>query len=142
MEIISIDGAARLFPLMDSSTSSRAVQPARGHVDPAGVTSLREAARNLGAEVYRFTRVTDRKPRPEAPGTYHRQGNLVPSTSSTPPAWAREVGRFVGLELPILAMEISIWSPERSGGRRVAKGSAAPIDFEGEIYMRQEARAF
>ena len=59
--------------------------------------------------------------------------------------WAREVGRMVGLELPVLAMEhmylITEDMPE------VAEFNAATgselmhgIDFDGEIYLRQERR--
>jgi len=52
--------------------------------------------------------------------------------------WAREVGRMVGLELPILAMEhqylITGDMPELAG----KKEQLHAIDFEGEIYIRQE----
>ena len=52
--------------------------------------------------------------------------------------WAREVGRMVGLELPVLAMEhhylITEDMPELVG----QKEQIHAIDFEGEIYMRQE----
>ena len=60
MEIISVDEAARIFPLMDKRHFVGALyNPLEGHVDPAGVTqAYAKAARNLGAEVYRFTRVT------------------------------------------------------------------------------------
>ncbi len=55
--------------------------------------------------------------------------------------WAREVGRFVGLELPILAMEhqyvITGEIPEVVAS---PKEVLHAIDFEGEIYMRQEGR--
>src|SRR6266480_4382827 len=67
MEIISVDEAARLFPLMDKQHFVGALyNPLEGHVDPAGVTqAYAKAARNLGAEVYRFTRVTDTRQRPD-----------------------------------------------------------------------------
>src|SRR5207302_989200 len=52
--------------------------------------------------------------------------------------WAREVGRMVGLELPVLAMEhqylVTEDMPELAG----QKEQLHCIDFEGEIYMRQE----
>ena len=52
--------------------------------------------------------------------------------------WAREVGRMVGIELPILAMEhqylITGDMPELVG----KKEQLHAIDFEGEIYLRQE----
>src|SRR5947209_7419144 len=60
MEIISIEEAARIFPIMDKKHFVGALyNPLEGHVDPSGVTqAYAKAARNLGAEVYRFTRVT------------------------------------------------------------------------------------
>ena len=52
--------------------------------------------------------------------------------------WAREVGRMVGLELPVLAMEhqylITDDLPEFAGQPELLHC----IDFEGEIYLRQE----
>ena len=61
MEMLTIDEAAKLFPLLDKKHFVGALyNPLEGHVDPAGVTqAYAKAARNLGAEVYRFTRVTD-----------------------------------------------------------------------------------
>src|SRR5205814_1145373 len=109
MEIISIDEAARIFPIMDKRHFVGALyNPLEGHVDPSGVThAYAKAARKLGAEVYRFTRVTDLKSRPD--GTWDvitDQGNLVAEhIVNAAGLWAREVGRFVGLELPVLAME-------------------------------------
>ena len=79
MEMISIDEAARLFPLLDKRHFVGALyNPLEGHVDPAGVThAYAKAARNLGAEVYRFTRVTDLDAAPD--GTWDvitEKGNL------------------------------------------------------------------
>ena len=56
--------------------------------------------------------------------------------------WAREVGRMVGLELPVLAMEhmylLTDEMPEVVGFTR-QHGHELPhaIDFKAEIYMRQ-----
>ena len=57
--------------------------------------------------------------------------------------WAREVGRMVGIELPVLAMEhiylLTEEMPEVAA--HVAKtGHEMPmaLDFGGEIYIRQE----
>jgi dimethylglycine dehydrogenase len=60
MEMLTIDEAAKLFPLLDKKHFVGALyNPLEGHVDPAGVTqAYAKAARDKGAEVYRFTRVT------------------------------------------------------------------------------------
>src|SRR5207342_3250627 len=57
--------------------------------------------------------------------------------------WAREVGRFAGLELPILAMAhqylITEEMPEvLAFNKETGKEIVHCIDFDGELYMRQE----
>jgi len=145
MEIISIDEAARIFPLLDKRHFVGALyNPLEGHVDPSGVThAYAKAARKLGAEVYRFTRVSDTRPRPD--GSWEiitDKGNLVAEhVVNAAGLWAREVGRFAGLELPVLAMEhqyiVTGDIPEVIAS---PKEVLHAIDFEGEIYMRQEGR--
>ncbi len=145
MEMLTIEEAAKLFPLLDKKHFVGALyNPLEGHVDPAGVTqAYAKAARDRGAEVYRFTRVTALEPRPD--GTWNvitDKGSLVAEhVVNAGGLWAREVGRFVGLELPILAMEhqyvITGEIPEVVAS---PKEMLHVIDFEGEIYMRQEGR--
>jgi dimethylglycine dehydrogenase len=145
MEMLTIDEAARLFPLLDKKHFVGALyNPLEGHVDPAGVTqAYAKAARDRGAEVYRFTRVIALEPRPD--GTWNvvtDKGSLIAEhVVNAGGLWAREVGRFVGIELPILAMEhqyvITGEIPEVVAS---AKEMLHVIDFEGEIYMRQEGR--
>jgi len=145
MELISVDEAARIFPLMDKRQFIGALyNPLEGHVDPAGVTqAYAKAARNLGAEVYRFTRVTDLKQRPDGSwDVITDKGNLVAEhVVNAAGLWAREIGRFAGLELPVLAMEHQYLITGE-----IAEVVASPqevlhaIDFEGEIYMRQEGK--
>ncbi|HVP86781.1 MAG TPA: FAD-dependent oxidoreductase [Casimicrobiaceae bacterium] len=145
MEMISIDEAARIFPLLDKRYFLGALyNPLEGHVDPSGVThAYAKAARKLGAEVYRFTRVTDLKPRPDRSWeVITDKGNLVAEhVVNAAGLWAREVGRLVGLELPLLAMEhqyiVTGDVPEVVAS---PKEVLHAIDFEGEIYMRQEGR--
>jgi dimethylglycine dehydrogenase len=145
MEIISVDEAARLFPLMDKQHFVGALyNPLEGHVDPAGVTqAYAKAARNLGAEVHRFTRVTGLSQRTDGSWDVRTdKGDLhAEHVVNAAGLWAREVGRFVGLELPVLAMEHQYLV---TGDMPEVVDSATEmlhvIDFEGEIYMRQEGR--
>ncbi|MGO9988697.1 MAG: GcvT family protein [Steroidobacteraceae bacterium] len=142
LEIISVDEAARLFPLMDKKHFAGAMfDPIEGHVDPYGVThAYAKSAQIGGAEIVRHTRVTDLKAR--ADGSWDvitDQGNVhAEHVVNAAGLWAREVGRMVGLELPILAMEhqylITGDMPELAG----KKEQLHAIDFEGEIYIRQE----
>jgi dimethylglycine dehydrogenase len=145
MEIISVDEAARLFPLMDKRHFVGALyNPLEGHVDPAGVTqAYTKAARRLGAEIYRFTRVIALSRRADDTWDIRtdKGGLHAEHIVNAAGLWAREVGRFTGLELPVLAMEhqylVTGEIPEVVGS---ASEMLHVIDFEGEIYMRQEGR--
>ena len=145
LDMVSVDEAAKLFPLMDKRHFVGALyDPIEGHVDPWGVTvAYAKSAQLKGAEIYRHTRVVDLKQRSDGSwdvitdkGTIHAQ-HVVNAGG----LWAREVGRMVGLELPILAMEHQYIISEE-----IPEVAASPsemlhvVDFEGEIYMRQEAK--
>lgn len=146
-EILSIDDAKKFFPLMDESQFIGAVyNPNEGHVDPYGVThAYAKAARLSGAEIYLRTRVTDLRPRPDGGwDVITEQGTIrADHVVNAGGLWAREVGRMVGLELPILAMEhmylITEDMPEVAEiNLATGKEVLHAVDFDGEIYMRQE----
>lgn len=147
MEIISMDEAEALFPLMDKSQFIGAMYNAdEGHLDPSGTThAYAKAAQIQGAEIYLRNRVVDLQHRPD--GTWDvitEQGTIhADHVVNAGGLWARECGRMVGLELPVLAMEHMYILTEDMP--EVAEINAATgkevlhaIDFEGEIYMRQE----
>ncbi len=142
LEIISVDEAAQLFPLMNKEHFVGALyDPIEGHVDPYGVThAYAKAAQRGGAQVVRHTRVTDLKPR--ADGSWDvitDHGNVhAEHVVNAGGLWAREVGRLVGLELPILAMEHQYLITEDLPELKGQKEQLHCIDFEGEIYTRQE----
>jgi dimethylglycine dehydrogenase len=142
LEIISVDEAAKLFPLLDKKHFKGAMyDPIEGHVDPYGVThAYAKSAQIGGAEIVRQTRVTDLKARNDGSwDVITDHGNVhAECVVNAAGLWAREVGRMVGIELPVLAMEhqylITGDMPELAG----KKEQLHCIDFEGEIYIRQE----
>jgi dimethylglycine dehydrogenase len=142
LEIISVDEAAKLFPLLEKKHFTGAMyDPIEGHVDPYGVThAYAKSAQIGGAEIVRHTRVTDLKPRTDGSwDVITDHGNVhAEHVVNAAGLWAREVGRMVGIELPILAMEhqylITGDLPELVGKPEQLHA----IDFEGEIYLRQE----
>src|SRR5262244_750029 len=144
-QLVSPNEAARLFPLMDKKYFVGALyDPIEGHVDPAGVTNAyAKAARIQGAEVYRFTRVTELAQRRDGSWDVITDKGTIRAEHvvNAGGLWAREVGRMVGLELPVLAMEHQYIISEE-----IPEVAASPtemlhvVDFEGEIYMRQEAK--
>ncbi|MBW4053384.1 MAG: FAD-dependent oxidoreductase [Proteobacteria bacterium] len=142
-EMISLEEAARLNPLIDTRFFTGALWRADGgHCDPSGTThAYVKAARRLGAAVERFTRVTGLTPRRDGTwdvitdkGTVHAE-HVVNCAG----LWAREIGHLVGLQLPVLAMEhhylVTEDIPELKGREREIVNTT---DYSGEIYMRQE----
>src|SRR5450631_1536694 len=143
LEILSIDEAAKMYPFIEKKHFVGAMfDPVEGHLDPWGVThAYAKCAQMAGAEIVRFNRVKELKPRGD--GTWDvitEKGNIhAEHVVNCGGLWAREVGRMVGLELPILAMEHHYLITEDIPGvidPKVDKFHV--IDFEGEIYMRQE----
>ena len=142
LELIDMTETKKRFPLLDEKHFVGAIyDPIEGHVDPYGVThAYAKSAQIGGAEIVRQNRVVDLKQR--ADGSWDvitEHGNVhAEHVVNAGGLWAREVGRLVGLELPILAMEhqyiITDDLPELAGQPELLH----VIDFEGEIYMRQE----
>ncbi|MEQ8912329.1 MAG: FAD-binding oxidoreductase, partial [Pseudomonadales bacterium] len=146
-ELISVSEAKALYPLLEEKYFVGAMyDPVDGHVDPSGVTqAYAKSARLNGAEIVLRNRVIELNQRPDGTwnvvteqGTVHAQ-HVVNAGG----LWAREVGRMVGLELPLLAMEhmylLTEDMPEVAEINRVTgKEVLHAIDFGGEIYMRQE----
>jgi len=145
-EIITPSEAKAMFPLMDDSHFVGALwDPVEGHLDPSGTThAYAKAAQTLGAEIHLRNRVIDLV-------QINDEWDVVTQLSTVRAQhivnagglWAREVGRMVGIELPVLAMEhmymITDDLPEvvefnQSTGQELA----GVIDFKAEIYTRQE----
>ena len=153
-ELLSVAEAKELLPIFDEKYFVGAMYDAHeGHVDPSGVThAFAKAARTNGAQVHRNTwvKALDRK----SDGTWQvhtiqtSTGQDLGTIScqhvvNAGGLWAREVGRMVGIELPVLAMEHTYILTEdlpEVAAYNEATGHQFlhSIDFGGEIYMRQE----
>ena len=147
LEIITPAEAKAIFPLMEDQYFVGALfDPVEGHVDPTGVTNAYAiCARNAGAEVYRHTMVTDLRQR--ADGTWDvvtEQGEIhAEHIVNAGGLWAREIGRMIGIELPVLAMEHMYMVTEpmaevKEHNERTGRELPMALDFAGEIYIRQE----
>jgi dimethylglycine dehydrogenase len=145
LELVSVTEAKKLFPLMAEQHFVGAMfDPIEGHVDPYGVThAYAKSAQLAGAEVVRRTRVVDLKSRPDGSwDVITDHGNVhAEQVVNAGGLWAREVGRMVGLELPILAMEHQYLITEPIPALQGQKEQLHCIDFEGEIYLREERGA-
>ncbi|MGI9031641.1 MAG: GcvT family protein, partial [Ilumatobacteraceae bacterium] len=147
LDIISAAEAKALFPLLEDQYFVGALyDPVEGHLDPSAVTTAyATCARQAGAEVYRHTWVHDLRQRPDGTwdvitdkGEIHAE-HIVNAGG----LWAREVGRMIGLELPVLGMEhmylLTEELPELVEVNAAAGGEMPmALDFAGEIYIRQE----
>ncbi|HEV8018233.1 MAG TPA: FAD-dependent oxidoreductase [Steroidobacteraceae bacterium] len=146
-QLLSPREAKQLLPLIEERYFVGAMlDAADGNLDPSGTThAYAKSARISGAEVYQQTRVTALTPR--ADGTWDvitDKGSIhAEHVVNAGGLWAREIGRMVGIELPVLAMEhmylVTDEMPEVVEFNR-ARGHELPhaIDFKAEIYMRQE----
>lgn len=149
LELISVSEAKKMFPMLDEKYFIGALwDPIEGHLDPSGTThAYAKAARINGAEVYRHTKVEELLQTPDGAwdvitnkGTIHAE-HVVNAGG----LWARECGRMVGLELPVLAMEhmylLTDEMPEVTAHNEATGNELIGIlNFAGEIYTRQEGK--
>ena len=146
-ELISPKEAKQLLPLIEERYFVGAmVDRADGNLDPSGTThAYARSAVIGGAEIYLQTRVTAISRRADGSWDVATQKGTINAEHvvNAGGLWAREVGRMVGLELPVLAMEhmylVTDEMPEVVEFNR-QHGHELPhaIDFKAEIYMRQE----
>ncbi len=145
--IITPERAHELMPLLDPSCFVGALETVvDGHLDPSGTThAYAKAARKLGAEIERFTKVeelvqcADKTWRVITNKGEIRAEHVVNAGG----LWAREVGHMVGREHPVLAMEhmylITEDMPEVAAiNAATGKEVYHAVDFDGELYLRQE----
>jgi dimethylglycine dehydrogenase len=145
LHFIGLDEVRERNPLIDTAHYRSAMfDPNDGHVDPSGVTqAYAKAARDAGAEVYR-----------QAPVTGIRRLSSGEWELSTPKGslraeyivnaaglWAREVGRLMGTELPVIPMEHQYMvTHELAELAALGREIPAAVDFDGAVYLRQEGR--
>lgn len=148
-EIISVQEARTYFPFIeDQHFIGALLDPNEGHLDPSGTTyAYAKAARIGGATIEIQTKVESLEQK--ADGTWRVITNKgvveCEHVVNAGGLWAREVGRMVGIELPVLAMEhmylVSDEIPEIGEyNRATGKDIAHVIDFGAECYLRQEGK--
>jgi dimethylglycine dehydrogenase len=108
-ELITPSEAQAMFPLLDPSHFVGALwDPVEGHLDPSGTThAYAKAAQKLGATIVLRNRVVELTQDPDGAWNVVTEHGTVRAEHvvNAGGLWAREVGRMVGLELPVLAME-------------------------------------
>ena len=146
-QIISPSEAQEIMPLLDPDQFVGALyDEVEGHLDPYGTThAYAKSAKKNGATIELNTKVEDIIQLTD--GTWDvvtNQGTInAEHVVNAAGLWAREVGRMCGLELPVLAMEhmylITEDMPEvMEFNQRTGKEMLHAVDFDGELYLRQE----
>lgn len=147
--IISATEAKKYFPLLEEKNFLGALlDPNEGHLDPSGTTyAYAKAARLGGATIEVQTMVEGLEQKPD--GTWRVLTNKgvveCEHVVNAGGLWAREVGRMVGIELPVLAMEhmylVTDEVPEvMAFNQATGKEVGHVIDFGAECYLRQEGK--
>ncbi len=142
---ISIAEAQALHPFLNLEGVYAAMYEAdAGHVDPSGVTHAYAAgAKQMGAEIYRFTPVVETNQRGDGGWDVITEKGKIEAEFIVNAAglWGREVARLAGFDLPLMTMEHQYFVtddiPEFAG-----LDSELPLvaDRDGEYYMRQEGQ--
>ncbi len=145
--VITPEDAHEIMPLLDPSQFVGGLETiVDGHLDPSGVThAYAKSARIKGAAIHTHTKVEEinRLPSGEWEIVTNKGNVNCQHVVNAGGLWAREVGRMVGLELPILAMEhmylITEDMPEVAEiNEKTGKEVVHAVDFDGELYLRQE----
>ena len=147
MELISLDEVRKMHPLIDTKHYIGALfDPLDGRIDPASVVhAYAKGSRKRGAQVFEHTKVEGMVQRTDGSwdvrtnrGTIHCE-----KVVNAGGLWGRDVGRMVGIELPIQAMghQYMITEPLQE---LIDFGKEVPgaIDYEGNVYTRQEGNGF
>ena len=144
-EIISGTKAVELSPLIrNDGVICAAHMPDDGYVDPSSVTqALAKGAKQHGAVIYENTRVESIDKQPSGEWRVSTdQGSIIGEVVvNAAGQWAREVGKLVGVELPIVPLEHQYLI--LSGGEEADLGmNEFPVtrDPERSFYMRKEGK--
>ena len=148
-ELLTPKEAENILPLINPNEFLGALYtPMHGHLSPSDVThAYAKAARVQGAEIYLRNRVTELNQTPEGGWSIATEQGTITADHvvNAGGLWAREIGRMVGLELPVLAMEhmylITEDMPEvEEINRTTGKEVLHIVDPDGELYLRQERK--
>ncbi len=145
--LITPTEAAELMPLVDPSQFVGALyDEVEGHLDPYGTThAYAKSAKKNGAQIELQCKVEALEMQTD--GTWKVTTNkgevIAEHVVNAAGLWAREVGRMVGLELPVLAMEhmylLTEDMPEvKAFNDATGREMLHAVDFDGELYLRQE----
>lgn len=153
MQSMGIDDSAlvtpaqikELCPLVNTDDLLGGMTSAReGYVDPSGVVhAYARAAKNRGAEIIEHNRVLSLKQLPSLEWEVTTEQGVIHAEHvvNAGGLWAKQLGRMVGVELPVTPMEHHYLVTEA-----IPEVAALPeemptiVDLDGFSYMRQEQK--
>jgi dimethylglycine dehydrogenase len=107
-DILTPQELREIYPLAEVGDLIGAIyEPLDGHVDPSQATqAMARGARNLGAEIYRHTKVTAMKQKSGGEWliTTDRGEIRVEHIVNAAGTWCREIGDMMGIDLPVVPM--------------------------------------
>lgn len=140
MELISPKEACDLFPVMSpKGIVGAAFLPTDGQIDPSGVTyAFAQGARNQGATIVTETRVTGITLKDgEVYEVITEKGNIKTEiVVNAAGIWAPEIGKMVGISIPIIPMEHQYIITKPIEG--VRRGMTTMRDPDHLVYFREE----
>jgi len=140
MELISPKEACNLFPVMEKKgIVGAAMLPTDGQIDPSGVTyALAKGARDRGATIYTETRVTGITLKNGAVDEVLTEKGKIKTEIVVNAAgiWAPEIGKMVGVPIPIIPMEHQYIITKPIEG--VPRGMTTMRDPDNLVYFREE----
>jgi dimethylglycine dehydrogenase len=148
VDFLTPDEVREIWPLMETHGILGAIQhKADGYVQPADLTqALARGARNLGAEIYRYTTVTGitQKPNGEWVVSTDKGDITAEHVVSATGNFARKTGAMVGLDVPVIPVEHQYIVTEQHPliMERRAKGlpeMGVLRESDSSWYMREEA---
>ncbi len=146
-ELITPKQVKELWPHCETDGLVGALyHPQDGHVAPADVTmALAKGARSGGAEIYRHTKVTGIEQTPSGEWKVKTdKGDIACEHVVTAAgSWARQIGKMVGLDLPVIAVEhqylVTEEIPELVERKRQNLPEMAVLrESDASYYMREE----
>ena len=143
VRLMTPDEIADKNPIIDTSKILGGMWADReGYIDPAGVVhAYAKAARNRGADVIEHNRVLELNQRPDGHwDVVTEKGTIVAEhVVNAAGLWAKQVGRMVGLELPVSPLEHHfLISEEIPALAEMDHEVPMMIDLDGFTYVRQE----
>lgn len=148
VDFLTPEQVKEIWPLMETHGILGAIQHKEdGYVQPADLTqALARGARNLGAEIYRYTTVTGitQKPNGEWVVATDKGDITCEHVVSATGNFARKTGEMVGLDIPVIPVEHQYIVTEQHPliMERRAKGlpeMGVLRESDSSWYMREEA---